>query len=400
MTRKKTNRKQALFLAAITLLCALFVAERGQAHQVSSVSLISHLDTEKGTYLLDAAMEVVPSVDQAVNDQISPEDAAREFANEYLEILCDEKKVEPELSISIETASDENTPEELQRQQVLVKMTGEFPEGAKEFLLYLDPSCPMAVVMVTIKDDRPSRRMQVILAGEYSRPVNIQPLVEGDPFTEPGKGEPKATPSVEKPGDASPTSTDQDTSEEKSIQKRSSIIKGWLAYFGFSLVPALLPTAILLLTLSARPVFGQIAALVIGQSSGIALASFGIVAASTWTIPIAGLLLAVVAGEALFHRECKWWRYVIALVAGFFSGLVIPMAPGFSEVLAEGQSVSTVRLLGFIFGTEMGLVAAALVASGVLLFLSRFDWYRTSIVQPLTVLFSGYGIFLVIARFL
>ena len=71
MTTKKTNRKQALFLAAITLLCALFVAERGQAHQVSSVSLISHLDTEKGTYLLDAAMEVVPSVDQAVNDQIS-----------------------------------------------------------------------------------------------------------------------------------------------------------------------------------------------------------------------------------------------------------------------------------------------------------------------------------------
>jgi hypothetical protein len=76
------------------------------------------------------------------------------------------------------------------------------------------------------------------------------------------------------------------------------------------------------------------------------------------------------------------------------------MAPGFSEVLAEGQSVSTVRLLGFIFGTEMGLVAAALVASGVLLFLSRFDWYRTSIVHPLTVLCSGYGIFLVIARFL
>jgi hypothetical protein len=59
-----------------------------------------------------------------------------------------------------------------------------------------------------------------------------------------------------------------------------------------------------------------------------------------------------------------------------------------------------VHLLGFIFGTEMGLVAAALVASGVLLFLSRFDWYRTSIVQPLTVLCCGYGIFLVIERFL
>ena len=82
----------ARFLAGIALLLVLFLTERGQSHQVSSVSLISHLDTEKRTYLLDAAMEVVPSIDQAVNDQISPEDAAREFAKEYLEILFDEKK--------------------------------------------------------------------------------------------------------------------------------------------------------------------------------------------------------------------------------------------------------------------------------------------------------------------
>ena len=283
-----------------------------------------------------------------------------------------------------------------------MKMSGAFPEEAKEFLLYLDPSCPMAVVMVTIKDDRPSRRMQVILAGEYSRPVNIQPLVEGDPFTGSGKEKSKASSPVAKPEEeeAAPALADSGTSDDNSVKKRSSIIVGWLAYFGFSLVPAVLPAAILLLTLNARPVFGQIAALVIGQSPGIALAAFGIVGAFTWTIPIAGLLLAVIAGEALFHRECQWWRYLISLVAGFFSGLVISMAPGFSEALAGGESVSTLRLLGFIFGTEMGLVVAALVASGALLFLSRFDWYRTSIVQPLAVLCSGYGIFLVIERFL
>ncbi|MEM7602994.1 MAG: hypothetical protein AAF357_16475, partial [Verrucomicrobiota bacterium] len=50
------------------------------AHKVSSVSLISHLDTEEGTYLLDAAMEVVPSDDDLLNEQIPPEEAARELA--------------------------------------------------------------------------------------------------------------------------------------------------------------------------------------------------------------------------------------------------------------------------------------------------------------------------------
>lgn len=374
-----------------------------QAHQVSSVSLISHLDTEKKAYLLDAAMEVVPSVDPAVNDQISPEDAAREFAEEYLKVLFDQKDADPKpkLEISIEKASDENTPEELQRQQVLVKMSGSFPEGAKEFLLYLSPNCPMAVVMVTIKDDRPSRRMQVILAGEYSRPVNIEPLVEGDPFTgEEGKGKAGAKESPEAESREEPETSEADNQPVAAARKASSIAAGWRAFFGISLVPMLLPLALLLLTLKGKETFGQMAALVIGQSPGVALAAFGLIGTFTWTLPVAGLLLVVLAGEALFHRECKWWRYIIALVAGLFSGLVISMAPAFSEIFKGAEPAATSRLLGFVFGTELALVAAALVGAGILLFLSRFDWYRTSIVQPLAVLCCGYGIFLVIEMFL
>ncbi len=138
-------------------------------------------------------MEVVPSEDPAVNDQVSPEDAAREFAA-YLNVMFDEAQQKPEMEISIEETSDQDTPEELRRRQVLTKLRGKIPDGAKEFLLYLDPRCPMAVVMVVVKDQQPSRRMQVILAGEYSRPVSVLPVQEGDPFNETAATAPGTSP--------------------------------------------------------------------------------------------------------------------------------------------------------------------------------------------------------------
>jgi hypothetical protein len=103
----RCERIRNFFLrGAFCVLVAHFFSGTSIAHQVSSVSLISHLDTEKRTYLLDAAMEVVPSADQVLNDQISPEDAARQFAEEYLEIRFDDEEVTPKLEIAIETASD------------------------------------------------------------------------------------------------------------------------------------------------------------------------------------------------------------------------------------------------------------------------------------------------------
>ncbi|MDF1861630.1 MAG: hypothetical protein P1U87_15545 [Verrucomicrobiales bacterium] len=379
---------------ALCVLVVHFLLASAFAHQVSSVSLISHLDTEKRVYLLDAAMEVVPSVDQILNDQISPEDAARQFAEEFLEIRFDDEEVTPELEISIETASDENTPAELQRQQVLVKMSGEFPPGAREFLLYLDPSCPMAVVMVAIKDDRPSRRMQVILAGEYSRPVNIEPLVEGDPFTASKEQPAKAEEMASEP--AAVTETGEGST---SAPPAHPIISGWLGFFAGSFLPILFPVAILLLTLERTAAFGQIAALLIGQCLALALVSWGIIGVALWTSALAGLMLAAVSIEAIFRRTCGWWRYAIAFLSGSLSGILISNSSPFLDLFSRGGKTSMSDLIGFVLGTEMGLIASALVGAGLLLFLSRFDWYRQAIVHLLAVLFAAYGSYLAVERF-
>lgn len=387
------------------LLCLVFalLSQSAWAHKVSSVSLIAHLDTGKGVYLLDAAMEVVPSVEQELNDQISPEDAARTFAEDYLVVLFDEVEVKPELEITIETASDKDTPEELQRQQVLVKMTGDFPEEAEKFLLYLDPSCPMAVVMVVLKDEKPSRRMQVILAGEYSRPVDIAPIEEGDPFDK-ATEETSAT-AAEKSGETS--GSEEKAGEVAPVEEGGdgsaflpAIAAGWTTYFAWSLLPILLLLSLFLVTLEKWPLFYQVAAILVGQSLAIALAAWRILPNPDWIGMLAGALLAILSVEVWFQKECRWWRLLLAGVAGVASGLLIVSSPEFGSHVLDRTEGFLLALVGFIGGAEFGLAAVGLIAAGVFLFLSRFNRYARSVVQPLSALLAAYGIYVIIERFL
>lgn len=366
------------------------------AHQVSSVSLVARIDTEKQTYLLDAAMQVVPSPDQAVNDEISPEDASREFAEGYLNVLFDDEEVTPELAIEVIDASDEGTPDELQRKEVVATMTGDIPAGAKEFLLYLDPACPMAVVLVAIKDGTPSRRMQVILAGEYSRAIDVRPVEEGDPFSAEesvaGKGETtKAAAEEEKKNE----DKEDKGNEEKQEKASSAFARGWTAFFGVSLFPVLLPAAVFLLTLIRKPAFVQMAALMIGLSIGLSLSAWGAVGPAGWVAPLAAALGLVLAVESLFRRELAWWRVVLVGAAAFLAGWQIGLHANRDSLLAGVEPV-----LQCVAGAQAALVATALVSAGVLLFLSRFDWYRKGVAQPLAALLAAVFAYLVAEPFL
>jgi len=369
------------------LLSGGFAAPWVQAHRVSSVSLISYLDTEGRTYALDAAMEVVPSEDPAVNDQVSPEDAAKEFAG-YLNVMFDKAQQRPEMEISVEETSDSETPEELRRRQVLTKLKGRIPDGAKEFLLYLDPRCPMAVVMVVVKDEQPSRRMQVILAGEYSRPVSVLPVEEGDPF----QASPPASTVVAAPAPA--PAPGHGTSRAP-----DAFLSGWRAFFHESALPAALFVALLLLTLGRRSVSWQVGASLAAQGVAVALAIWRLVPAPAWTEAALASLVAVVALEALVHQRAKAWRYPLAGLAGAASGLHLASAGASRELLSEGD-LGAGRMIGFLLGVESAAVLLALAAAAVLLSLSRFGWYRKSVVTPVAVLVAGYALFTVAARWM
>lgn len=376
-------------------LLALAVVHAGvaEAHRVSSVSLISYLDTAKRTYVLDAAMEVVPSEEQALNDQISPEDAAREFAQEYLVVMFDRQDQKPEMEIRIEDASDKDTPPELRRQQVLTKLTGAIPETAKEFLLYLDPRCPMAVVMVVVKDGQPSRRMQVVLAGEYSRPVSVAPLAEGDPFAA-EKAPPAAenTPVSEaKPGSGAGISAPKTGS--------GALRSGWRSYLHGGGRPWLLAIGIFLLTLGRRSVFLQVATLLAVQSLVIALAAWRIIPVPAWSPVALALMVTVISGEALFHRHLRWWRLPIVAAAAALSGYEIAGTIPFQLSFAR-DPFGTREVISFLLGTESAFLLVAVLTASILLLLSRFNWYRRAVVPTVAVIVIGYALFSGLEKFL
>lgn len=383
-------------------LCVLSIVLRppsAQAHRVSSVSLISYLNTKDRTYTLDAAMEVVPSEDPALNDQISPEDAAREFAS-YLIVMFDQAEQKPEMEISVEETSDEDTPEELRRRQVLTKMKGKFPESAKEFLLYLDPRCPMAVVMVVVKDEQPSRRMQVILAGEYSRPVSVLPTEEGDPFTQSSEGAaaptaPGAAPATA-PALEAPASTSGPAAPTPTI---SAFTSGWRSFLHESALPAALVIGMLLLTLGRTSVLWQAGAILLGQGLAVAAAAWGLVTVPSWSWMGLAAVVGVVAIEALLHHQVKPWRYPLVAVGGIFLGLSLIDTDAYRGLIAGGD-LGTGRLILFLLGTEAAFFLVILVGAANLLSLSRFAWYRKSVVTPLAVLVAGYGLFTIVERFL
>lgn len=360
-----------------------------QAHRVSSVSLISYLNTKDRTYTLDAAMEVVPSEDPAVNDQVSPEDAAREFAS-YLIVMFDQAEQKPEMEISVQETSDKDTPEELRRRQVLTKLKGKIPDGAKEFLLYLDPRCPMAVVMVVVKDDQPSRRMQVILAGEYSRPVSVLPVEEGDPFTKETEGAAAAPAATAVPADSAP---------EEEIGPVGAFASGWRAFLHESALPAVLVISMLLLTLGRTSVLWQAATLLLAQGLAVSLAAWGLVPAPAWVWMGLAAVASLVAIEALLHHQVKPWRYPLIAAGGIFLGLALIDTSAYRELIS-GADLGTGRLILFLLGTEAAFFLVALVAAANLLSLSRFDWYRKSVVTPLAVIAAGYGLFTIVERFL
>ena len=374
-------------LSFLWLLFVGFWVLPAHAHRVSSVSLISYLNTKDRTYTLDAAMEVVPSEDPAVNDQISPEDAAREFAS-YLIVMFDQAEQKPEMEISVEETSDENTPEELRRRQLLTKLKGKIPDGTKEFLLYLDPRCPMAVVMVVVKDDQPSRRMQVILAGEYSRPVSVLPVEEGDPFTKETEGAATA-----------PAAAATKSVPAEGIGPVGAFASGWRAFLHESALPAVLVIAMLLLTLGRTSVVWQAGTLLLAQGLAVSLAAWGVVPAPTWVGIGLAAVVSLVAIEALLHHQVKPWRYPLIAAGGIFLGFALIDTSAHRELIA-GSDLGTGRLILFLLGTEAAFLLVALVAAANLLSLSRYEWYRKSVVTPLAVLAAGYGLFTIVERFL
>jgi len=396
------RRLAAPLIASLGLLALLPAAPLARGHEVSSVSLIAYLDTRERTFLLDAAMEVVPSADDALNDEIGPDDAARLFAEDYLKILFDESEQEPAIEIHLENLSDDETPEELQRQQVLTQMRGTIPDGSRDFLLYLHPNCPMAVVLVIVKDGKASRRMQVVLAGEFSRPVNIEPYSDEDPFSEEGATATATAIAGEGAGEGAEGAGSPDPRSEPGAGFASSLAGGFAAFFRTTpLLPAF-AASLFLLTLRRRPTLWQLAALLLGLGAGLA-ATLAIdpgrfAAAAALALSLA---LAFLGAEAYFHSAVGWWRLPGVFLASLGGGILLGQSSlAATGAAAVGEPPPLGDWLAWAAGAQSAAALTALAAIGALLFLSRLAWYAKWGRSALSAAAAAVGVVFLVERFL
>ena len=287
------------------------LAEPVRAHKVSSASLILYIDTEEErSYRISIAMEVESSGDAALDDEIGPEDAARAFAENYLAVLIDEKEQSKTITTELVNTSDPGTPKELQRLSVLVEWKDSLPPEGKELALFLKETSEMSIVMATVKNGITGRRLQVLFAGEYSKAVNVEPLMKGNPFEEAARTE---VPKEEVENPAVPP----ESSSPRAGGRLLLGAKATLETFGLALC---LLIALLLLSDTSQIAARAFAVFLVSFSVGLSLAGFALMPHFPRALPVVAVAVLLLSLENLFAEKFLWWRYLPGAVGAFFLG--------------------------------------------------------------------------------
>ncbi len=373
------------YLLLISLFIVLLATpQNARAHKVSAASMIVHLNTEdERNFKISVQLDVESSGDQALDDQIGPEDAGRAFVETNLAVLIDEKEQPLQLTTEIINQSDADTPVELQRLSVLVNWIGELPKNGKSFSVYLKPTSEMSIVMVTVKNGVPERRLQAIYADEYSRSENIEPIVKGNPFDQPS-AEASAPITVTEVAPVHRNSAG--FAKFLKLGARASLYKTFL--------PLALLLSIILLRGSLKSLILPITWFLVAHSIGISLAAMGLTPLFPWSLSICAGLLVCLSIDNLFSFKFRWWRFVAAAVGGFLLGLVISQSSAFTQL---GEVPVGLK---FFIPFQLGLIVVFLLASflfGILVNrCARFPFFRKYIVIPLSIVTAGIGVFLLL----
>lgn len=381
------RRCRSLPAVRLALAAALLLAPSvSQAHKVSAVSVVAEFNTQAKTFKVELAMDVDPTGDPAVDDQIPPEEAARSFATDSLQVYFDDTPMKLEPSIRMVTTTDANTPVELTRKAVIGTLTGTIPDGAINFLLHVNENTEAAVVMVTNKDGKPARRLQVLYPGEFSNPVSLAPVIQGDPFP------PKEAAAPTAPAAATPPTAEAEATASFGqwvARGFTAILPHGVDYWAFIL-------ALFLLSLRSRPLGWQVGAYTVAHSIALSLGAFRLVELpAALVMPVVAISAAYPAIENLFVKDLKPWRPPLVALFGLFHGFAL------AQVLWSHQPATVglpATVAGFHLGIELAQFALLILASLVAVALSSRPWFRHTIALPLCVLLAGIALFRFIDR--
>jgi hypothetical protein len=145
-----------------------------------------------------------------------------------------------------------------------------------------------------------------------------------------------------------------------------------------------------------KPLLLQVSAFTVAHSITLGLALYGVVRLpSAVTEPLVAASIVFVAGENLFVKEVKPWRYAVVFCFGLIHGL------GFASAFASAglrRQDFLIGLAGFNVGVECGQLAVIVGAFLVVSWFRHRPWYRRTIVIPASSLIALVALFWTVQR--
>ncbi len=409
----------------ISLVLVVFLQIPGEvlAHKVTAVSVVSKFDTKGRQFSVELAMDIYPSEDQEVNDEVSPQDAADFFANEALTLFFGENELVPQKTTEVFNDPTVDPEIEEQKVKVLVTLSGEIPKNAGHFTLRVSPDTTAAVVMVTFKDGKPGRGAVGLYPGVFSTPVMGHAVGGGYLFSGVGDGgadggmaKRAMEGAVAQPAGEAQQAGDGKTPDTGVAEvgnggggenQRSSRTMGHFVELGArSFVSGyealLLALCFFFFSQRASELFFQVAMFAVAFSLALGMAVFGLFSISGmssvsgflmgWGIPLGMIVLAV---DNVLSAKLRWWRLaVIAIVAGLW-GTVCSVTLGLAGISADSVVEA---FAGYSLGFHLGMVLFLAVAALVMMVFWKRDWYRKAVAVPVSLLIAGVGLYWVISR--
>lgn len=452
----KISRRRILFTRVSTLSLLLFLligfANEVMAHKVTAVSVVSRFDTKGLKYRIELAMDIYPSEDPAMNDKVSPQQAANFFSNEALMLFFDDKQVEAESKTELIKDPDVDPEIEEQKVKVIVTLFGKIPKAAEHFSLRVSPETTAAVVMVTFKDGKAGRRAEVLYPGEFSSPVSMATVITGDPFGKvvAGKGDGKDKGEEENLGKmggvmdgdimgnlekiqasrkglgakgggngagagkgmwdrvksmftGGPAPVDKAVDEGIASLGHYTEI-GLRSFFSGHFEGLLLVLCIFFFSKKSVVILRQLVMFTGAYSMGLLLAVFAIKSLSgmlgvsglvvTWGLPLGIVFLA---SENLFTDELRWWRQGVIAISGFLLGVVFSVTLSISGMHSESVAIA---FGGFYLGLGLAQLLVLVLCSVLAGAFWRRSWYRGAIAMPVSIVCAGLAVYWMIRSFL
>jgi len=327
------------------------------AHEANLVAAKVILGTD-GTYRFELSIDVVSSSDPALDDTISPEEAAMAVTQE-INLCFDEDEFHPDFS----PLEQLDVPDQQDVIRLFTEATGKVPPDAEQFLVHLSQDAQVYLIMAVFKGEVQDRRAHVLFPGEYSRPMDLSfmslEVISADPF-------------------------ERDRPPSRWEALRTGMIH--LTQNG-----AHWAILVLVLCLYSRNLSDCLMhALAFGLAS---MMGHAMVSGSSVELPpsfamaASGLCVLFVSVDNGIRQQLTWTRYLVALLAG--AGLGI--STQFPLIEMEPANVVIFHL-----GELITIIAIALLTWICVGAIWQKDWYRWKILFPASLVAAGAALYWII----